>query len=134
MMYYDNTMVARIIHDAMRALQMAQGFTPSPHWHELAAEIRANAVKGVAAVREGMTPEENHERWRAQLTGQGWVYGERRDAAARTHPMLVPWAQLSDAGRDRDVLFAAIVLALTDPEDTARVGVAGRLEPRPATL
>lgn len=115
-MHYDNTMVAKIAHAAAMELQDAQGdgYVSVP-WRALAPEVRANAIAGVEAIRAGMTPKENHERWCTQLTSQGWSKGAARDPYARTHPHLVPWDELTDAQQDRSRLFFHVVMALSMP-------------------
>jgi hypothetical protein len=45
---------------------------------------------------------EEHDRWSAERTASGWSHGVTRDEAARTHPSLVDWADLSDAEKDKD--------------------------------
>lgn len=51
-----------------------------------------------------------HERWTADRLRAGWVWGPRRDHAARAHPSLVPWSALSEQERDKD---RAAVLTIT---------------------
>ncbi len=48
--------------------------------------------------------EVEHRRWMASYYLDGWQYGEVRNDAARRHPDLVPWEQLSDGtkGYDRE--------------------------------
>jgi len=44
-----------------------------------------------------------HERWVADYRRAGWTYGPGdKDVGAKTHPSLVPWAELSEAERDKD--------------------------------
>lgn len=117
MNYYPAAQVAEIIHASMMALQRAQQDRPSPPWDSLTPEVRANAIAGVEAVRKGMTPEENHERWAAQLRSQGWKRGEAKDPYAKTHPLLRPWDELTESAKDRDRLFVHMVLALSMPAD-----------------
>lgn len=37
-----------------------------------------------------------HEVWAATRMAQGWTYGPQRDDAARKHPCLVPYDELSE--------------------------------------
>lgn len=43
-----------------------------------------------------------HEVWAQTRIAQGWTYGPRRDDAARRHPCLVPYGQLSEAEKEYD--------------------------------
>jgi len=46
--------------------------------------------------------EHAHDVWAAQRMAQGWTLGARRDDAKKTHPSLVPYADLPDAEKDLD--------------------------------
>ncbi len=46
--------------------------------------------------------EQEHERWRAERTAQGWTWGEQRDDEAKHHPSLVPWERLPEEEKDKD--------------------------------
>ena len=43
-----------------------------------------------------------HDVWAAGRLAEGWSYGPARDDEARTHPGLVPYANLSEAEKDYD--------------------------------
>lgn len=43
-----------------------------------------------------------HERWMSERQADGWVYGPVKDEAAKTHPAIVRWGQLSEAVKDLD--------------------------------
>jgi hypothetical protein len=42
----------------------------------------------------------------------GWVFGEVKDAEAKTHPCIVPFEQLPVEQQAKDYLFKGIVHAL----------------------
>jgi hypothetical protein len=44
--------------------------------------------------------EQEHERWMAERTGQGYVFGSDRNA--KQHPDLVAWADLTEHSREKD--------------------------------
>ncbi len=46
--------------------------------------------------------EAEHERWMTERLSCGWVYGDSRVDAAKHHPCLVPYAQLSEEEKDKD--------------------------------
>jgi RyR domain len=50
--------------------------------------------------------EAEHRRWIASRTVGGWRFGAARSESERTHPSMIPWAQLTDSERakDRDVI------------------------------
>ena len=107
--------VARVCHEANRALQVIQADpanSVNPAWDDLDSETRASAVHGVVGVLDGQTPEQSHENWSAFKRERGWVYGPTKDEQAKTHPLLVPYADLDDAAKIKDALFVAIVKTL----------------------
>lgn len=55
-----------------------------------------------------------HEVWAATRIAQGWTYGSRRDDAAKHHPCLVPYDDLTDEERefDRNTSLETIKLIL----------------------
>ncbi|MBI1386335.1 MAG: Ryanodine receptor Ryr [Rhizobiales bacterium] len=46
--------------------------------------------------------ESTHDNWAAQRISEGWRYGPRRDDAAKTHPGLVAYADLTESEKDYD--------------------------------
>ena len=54
------------------------------------------------------SPEELHGSWMQAYFTNGWVYGEMRDTEKRTHPDLVPYADLNQLEQDKDSVFVAL--------------------------
>lgn len=105
--------IARVCHEANRALQTIQGDpAPSPAWDDAPQWQRDSAIEGVAQALAGATPEQLHEAWSAHKAADGWAYGPTKDADVKTHPCLVPYADLPADQRAKDAVFAAIVAAL----------------------
>ncbi|TWU31320.1 TRAFs-binding domain-containing protein [Novipirellula artificiosorum] len=61
--------------------------------------------RGLEDLRE-IIAENVHNTWARQRSEEGWCYGAERDDSAKTHPDLVPYAQLADSERDYDRLTA----------------------------
>jgi hypothetical protein len=55
-----------------------------------------------------------HESWLEHLRRNGWSYGATRDRAAKKHPDLLPWDQLSDEGRAKNRKGVVESLALLE--------------------
>lgn len=56
--------------------------------------------------------ENAHEVWATQRIAQGWTYGPQRDDAAKLHPDLVPYADLTDEEKQYDRSTAMETLKL----------------------
>lgn len=48
-----------------------------------------------------------HDNWAAGRLAEGWTYGPNRDDTARTHPDLLPYAELEESERAFDRSTAA---------------------------
>lgn len=107
--------IAIVCHEANRALQRVTADpVPSPPWDEAPGWQRESAVDGVRNILDGtvISSEQSHESWCAHRRAAGWTYGETKDAEAKTHPCLVPYAELPAEERAKDSLFGAVVAAL----------------------
>jgi RyR domain len=58
----------------------------------------------VLAIAE-LLAENGHDNWAHKRLNEGWRYGETRDDAARTHPDLVPYAELPESEKAYDRTF-----------------------------
>lgn len=54
------------------------------------------------------TAEREHASWMRAYFAMGWQYGPKRDVAAKTHPYLVPFNELTPLERDKDEVFLAV--------------------------
>lgn len=113
---YSDEQVARICHAANAALQEVQetdgGAAPSGPWMSEGPERMRIVVDGVCNARRGVTPRQHHNNWVAEMKKLGWTCGPK-DPAAKTHPNIRDYDELSQFQRDKDRLFLAIVTALT---------------------
>jgi hypothetical protein len=54
--------------------------------------------------------ENNHNLWAQKRIAEGWTYGPNRDEKNKTHPDLVPYAELPESEKDYDRVTAMEVL------------------------
>ena len=109
----DSETIARVIHEANRALQYSLGDpAPSPAYDDAPSRQLTGLHAGVQAALDGADPEELHELWLAAKRADGWTYGPDKDPVAHTHPCLVPYDELPAEQRAKNDLFAAIANAL----------------------
>jgi hypothetical protein len=54
--------------------------------------------------------ENAHDNWARRRLSEGWTWGARRDDAAKKHPDLVPYGELSEAEKhyDRDTAMETL--------------------------
>lgn len=109
--------IAAVTHEANRMYCLTLGDTSQPSWSAAPEWQVESAISGVQAVVDGTakSPEEQHENWLSHKRADGWVYGETKDAATKTHPCMVAYADLPAEQRRKDHLFRAVVGALTGP-------------------
>lgn len=112
-----STGIARVVHEANRALQIEQADPSIPvsrPWDETDAETQQSAVEGVWGVLDGTTPEQSHENWCAFKRKHGWTLGPVKNEETKQHPLLIPYAELPPHQKLKDALFVAIVRTLAE--------------------
>lgn len=106
--------IARVCHEANRGWCEANGDFSQKSWDLAEDWQRQSACVGVKAALEGCTSEELHESWCRTKVADGWAWGATKDADAKTHPCLVPYADLPAEQQRKDALFGAVVRALSE--------------------
>jgi len=106
--------VAQICHEANKVWCLVDGDTSQKHWEDAEEWQRDSAIKGVQFRLANPDAKESaqHDAWMQDKLDSGWVYGEVKDAEAKTHPCIVPFDQLPEFQQKKDKLFCAIVDAL----------------------
>lgn len=107
-------MIARVAHEINRAYCESLGDDSQVPWREAPQWQKDSAIEGVRMHLSNpqATPEDSHKRWLAKKEADGWVWGEVKDADAKTHPCMVPFDQLPQAQQSKDYIFRAVVHAL----------------------
>ena len=103
---------ARFIYNAARLAAEAAGapVVPIP-WDEREEAFRAQmlpVIERQCGEQRSRSPEELHGGWMQSYYTMGWVYGKTYDREAKTHPDLVPYADLNQLERDKDAVFVAL--------------------------
>lgn len=116
---FTDEQIARVTHEANRAYCVALGDFSQVEWEVAPVWQQDSAIAGVAAKRANpsMTAADQHESWLAHKVTDGWVYGEVKDADAKTHPCMVPYGQLPAKQRAKDHIFGAICAAMFSVEE-----------------
>jgi RyR domain len=111
--------IARVVHAANRELQIVQGDpVPSPPWDEAPEYQVRESIAGVQEVlrHPDLTAERSHELWCDRMRADAWTHGDVKDAERKTHPTLLPWAELPKEQQLKDRLCIAVVRALAPEE------------------
>lgn len=126
----DTETVAAAIHETWRSLSRAEGWSIQPHLDRPFAELddeakddnraaarRMGDVLALAGLSLSDDPnrptahlpveletmaEAEHNGWMAQRAQSGWSWAATRDDAAKHHPSMVPYAQLSEDEKEKD--------------------------------
>jgi hypothetical protein len=107
--------IACVCHEANKAYCETLGDHSQHPWAQADEWQRESARNGVryALAHPDAPPSTQHDAWRDDKIAEGWTYGPVKDAAAKTHPCMVSYAQLPKEQQRKDALFRAIVAALT---------------------
>ena len=103
---------AWFVYEAARlaAEAAAAPIVPEP-WDQRDQAFRAqfrDVIERQMGESRSRSPEELHGSWMQAYFNMGWVYGEARDPEAKTHPDLVPFADLQRQEQDKDAVFVAL--------------------------
>jgi len=111
----DVELIAMVCHEANRAYCATLGDDTQPSWEDASDWQRESVIDGVTFfLRHPTAPAfMAHDNWIRTKEDAGWSYGEIKDASALTHPCMLPWNELPDEQKRKDILFHNIVFAMT---------------------
>ncbi len=103
---------AKFVYDAARLAARAAcaPIIPNP-WDDREKPFKDQFLKVIerqCGDRRSYSPEELHGSWMQAYFAMGWVYGSEYDRGKKTHPDLVPYADLGQLERDKDAVFIAL--------------------------
>lgn len=107
-----NSRRAEFIYNAARlaALAARAPIIPEP-WHEREESFSVQFLEVIdrqCGDNRSGSPEELHGSWMQAYIDMGWEYGLERDVEKKTHPDMVPYAQLGQLEQDKDAVFIAL--------------------------
>lgn len=106
--------IARVCHEANRALCMTQNDASQPSWEDAPDWQKNSALAGVKFHFENPDAEASasHDNWREDKVADGWTWGPAKDPDKKQHPCMVAFDELPIQQRLKDYLFKSIVHAL----------------------
>lgn len=105
-------MIAAACHQQNRTYCQMIGDDSQVNWADAPAWQRESAVEGIRSVLKNPDLAATHESWAAFKAADGWVYGEVKDAEAKTHPCMVPYSDLPEEQKKKDELYVDMVQQL----------------------
>jgi len=109
--------VARVMHEAVRAWQKANDQPSSPSWARAPKWMREASRDAVLWRLENpeAASSAQHDQWLEQKKAAGWKYGKTKNGTKKTHPMIVPYADLPEVERRKDAMVGALIDSLAKP-------------------
>ncbi len=106
--------IARVCHEANRALCIGIGDNSQPRWDDASNKARASSLAGVEYRLDNPAASAiaQHDQWMEDRLAAGWAYAEVTDKPNKRHACLVPYGDLPIEQRAKDALFIAVVTTL----------------------
>jgi hypothetical protein len=106
--------IAVRIYSVIRALNNEFGKL-YPAWEHAGDDQQTTFIEGVRfhLNNPDMTPKETHDWWMEDKAAKGWTYGPVKDEVAKHHPSMIPYEDLSELERGKDVVFIELCRILS---------------------
>ena len=103
---------AQFVYEAARLAAYAANapIVPVP-WEDREEPFKVqfrDVIERQCGEQRSLSPEELHGSWMQAYFAMGWMYGKNYSRENKTHPDLVPYAQLGKLERDKDAVFIAL--------------------------
>ncbi|KKN49378.1 hypothetical protein LCGC14_0643540 [marine sediment metagenome] len=103
---------AEFVYEAARLAAVAADAPIVPGtWEEREQPFRKQflaVIERQCGEQRSRSPEELHGSWMQSYFAMGWTYGSEYSPKHKTHPDLVPYAELGQLERDKDSVFVAL--------------------------
>lgn len=115
--------IAKTCHEVNKAYCEANGDYSQLPWEQAPEWQKQSAVNGVQFHLDNpdSKPSDSHDNWLKEKIADGWVYGEKKDPEAKTHPCVIAYEYLPKEQKVKDYLFIAVVRSLQDQLKTGTV-------------
>lgn len=98
-------------HNALIHSAVSLGTTPQSSWDAQSQEKRDTAIAGATLIWRApeTTAEQSHTSWVARQTAAGWTVGETYDEPTKKNPLLVAWAVLPAADKQKEAFVNGFI-------------------------
>lgn len=105
--------IPKACYEANRSFCQSFGDYSQWPWEDAPEWQKESVINGVefALSNPDSNPIQMHNNWMKHKIDDGWVYGPCKDVDKKTHPCLVPYAELTEQHKAKDSMFLSIVLA-----------------------
>lgn len=109
--------IAEVMHETVRAWQKANGQPAAPSWGRAPKWMKEASIASVVwrIANPNAPVSAQHDQWMKLKTAEGWKYGKAKNGTKKTHPMLVPYGELSEVEKRKDALVNAVIDSLSRP-------------------
>jgi len=107
--------IAKVCHEVNKIYSKIIGDINTLPWDHMNNEMKYSVISGVEFVQDyvgKVTPQIIHDNWWRHKRNDGWVYGEEKDQYKKTHPCMVPFEDLSEEVKNKDIIFITVVESL----------------------
>jgi len=103
--------VAIECHEANKRYCESIGDTSQPAWEDAPDWQKESIINGVKfhVANPGADASASHENWLKEKEADGWKYGPEKNPEKKEHPCFVPYAELSDAHKNKDTFLMTVV-------------------------
>jgi hypothetical protein len=110
----DAQTISEIVHNTMTRFVFDHDEKEMPQWEVAPQWMKDSTLNMVAHLIENpdWSAEDIHEKWLERRQHEGWVYGPEKNMAAKTSPWVVPYAELPETQKRKDILIKYLVFAL----------------------
>lgn len=108
------TSVACICYEINRVYRELNKDYSQKNWDKASDKIILSTIDWVAFYKEHpeATPKGSHESWLEHKIKEGWIEGIFEDEELKTHPALVPYDELPEEQKFKDIIFKTVCDAI----------------------
>lgn len=103
--------VAKLVHEINKLYCAHMGDYSLSNWKDSPSWQKESIISGIKNIIQNpnQTPEESHNKWLKYKEEEGWKYGNVKDSILKTHPCFLPYNDLPEQQKLKDIIFISMV-------------------------